>query len=193
MLCRQFPPLDDPGLAGFRPPVDVPAREGTAVVFNALLLHATSNPGPRRRLSCDIRFFPLTGFVPSEPRVIGDRPLRAIHAALERGDGPTLQAGRREALAFLGLGHPTEVPPYSILNWANYLITLLTNGAAAALPHLVRFTNTELGWDAPDAYFPTLHDRPLQQVPLRAVRAHLERLEPTVTLPRLDQLAGVSA
>jgi len=73
-------------------------------VFNALLMHATSNPGPKRRLSCDIRFFPLTGFVPSRPNVISPRPMKAIRDALQAHDGPTLQAPLREALAFLGQG-----------------------------------------------------------------------------------------
>ena len=54
LLNNQWVSLDDPWLAQFGTPVDVTAEEGLAVIFNSLLLHASSNPGPRRRVSCDI-------------------------------------------------------------------------------------------------------------------------------------------
>ncbi len=194
MLCRKFPALDDPKLSAFRPHFDVQARPGTAAIFNAMLMHATSNPGPRRRLSCDIRFFPLTGFVPSKPRVIAKKPLKAIREALERGDGPTLQAPLREALAFLGQGRvDAAVPPLSILNWANYVTALLQDGAEAALPHLVRFVNTRLGWEPPEAYLQPLHNRPVHAQTLTALRAELAAREPgSAELVSLERVAAAA-
>jgi hypothetical protein len=171
MLCRKFPALDDPKLAAFRPHVDVQARPGTAAIFNALLPHATSNPGQRRRLSCDIRFFPLTGFVPSTPRVISSRPMDVIKAGLARDDGPTLKAPLKEALAFLGQGTvDASVPPLGIGNWANYITVLQNDGPEAALPHLVRFVNTKEGWEPPEAYLEALHNRPIHKATVDAVR-----------------------
>lgn len=195
MLCRQFPTLDDPKLAAFRPHFDLQARPGIAAIFNAMLLHATSNPGPRRRLSCDIRFFPLTAFVPSTPRVIAARPIKAIRDALERGDGATLQAPRREALAFLGQGGvDPSVPGLSILNWANYITTLLQDGPDAALPHLTRFVNTREGWEGPEAYLSVLHNRPVHSPTLTALRSELGALEPgAAELRSLERVAAAAA
>jgi hypothetical protein len=194
MLCRKFPALDDPKLSAFRPHLDVQARPGTAAVFNAMLLHATSNPGPRRRLSCDIRFFPLTGFVPSQPRVLGSHPLKALRDALDSDDGPTLQAPRCEALAFLGQGSvDASVPPLSILNWSNYVTTLLSHGPDAALPHFLRFVNQALGWEPPDAYLPALHNRAVHSGTLNALRAELAALEPgAAELASLERVAAAA-
>lgn len=177
MLCRKFPALDDPRLAQFRPHVDVQARPGTAAIFNALLPHATSNPGSRRRLSCDIRFFPLTGFVPSTPRVISARPLDVIRRGLAGSDGPTLKAPLREALAFLGLGTMEEVPPLDIGNWANYVIALQQDGPEAAWPIFERFVNTREGWEPPDAYREALHNRPIHRATVDAVRGAVREAE----------------
>ncbi|MFZ5623663.1 MAG: phytanoyl-CoA dioxygenase family protein [Gemmatimonadota bacterium] len=169
LLCQRFQPLDDPRLEAFARYFDFEARAGTAVIFNALLLHSSSNPGPRRRVSCDIRFFPLTGFLPTQPRLLDGDPVGALHAGLERGDGPTLSAPLREALAFLGQGRiDPEVPPLSILNWANYVTALLTEGPDAARPHLDRFVNAKQGWEPAEAYYPRLHNRPVYPQPLPA-------------------------
>jgi len=133
------------------------------VIFNAMLMHATSNPGTKRRLSTDLRFFPLTGFVPSEVRSLVADPKEALHDGLARDDGVTLQAPLREGLAFYGEWKPdAAVPALSILNWANYIAVLLKDGADAALPHLSRFVNEDLGWDKVDAYLPALHNRPVR-------------------------------
>ncbi|MEP6999582.1 MAG: phytanoyl-CoA dioxygenase family protein, partial [bacterium] len=78
LLCQQWLKLEDPRLSPFRPPIDIQAQAGTAVIFNSLLLHSSSNPGPRRRLSCDLRFFPLCGFLPSTPHILGSQPLRVL-------------------------------------------------------------------------------------------------------------------
>ena len=159
LICHEWLKLDDPRLLAFGPPIDVQAEVGTCVIFNSLLLHSSSNPGPRRRVSCDIRFFPLTGFLPSQVRVLGD-PLATLRAGLARDDGPTLKAPHLEAAAFLGLvTTPTDCPPYSILNWANYLSVLLSGNVDEALPHLARFVNTERGVDTVDIYASKFHNR----------------------------------
>jgi hypothetical protein len=179
MLCHKFPALDDPKLAVFRPHIDIEARPGTVVVFNAMLMHATSNPGTHRRLSCDIRFFPLTGFVPSMPRAIASNPMNAIYAALERDNPDTLREPLLEALAFLGQGKVTpDVSPRSILNWSNYITVLTTKGPKAARPHLERFANVDEGWEGPDAYLGALHNRPIHASTINAARALATSDEP---------------
>ncbi len=62
------------------------------------------------------------------------------------------------------------MPPHSILNWANYVTVLLRDGADAALPHLLRFVNTEQGWEGPDAYLAALHNRPVNAATMAAAR-----------------------
>ena len=64
-----------PRLAQLAPPVEIEARAGTGVIFNALLFHGTGKLGARRRVSCDLRFFPLCGFLPSEVHFLDDQPL----------------------------------------------------------------------------------------------------------------------
>jgi hypothetical protein len=178
MLCRKFPALDDPKLAAFPPHIDVQARPGTAALFNAMLMHATSNPGTRRRLSCDIRFFPLTGFVPSTPRAIAKNPMAAIRSGLERNDPDTLREPLLEALAFLGQGTVTpDVSPRSIFNWSNYVTVLTSKGAEAALPHLVRFVNIDEGWEPSEAYLEPLHNRPIHAATINAARAAMATVD----------------
>ena len=65
LLCNDFLELDDQRLAALEKPIEVHAKIGTGVLFNALMLHGTGNPGSQRRVSCDIRFFPLCAFLPS--------------------------------------------------------------------------------------------------------------------------------
>ena len=186
LLCNQWLKLEDPRLASFRPPIDIQAQAGTAVIFNSLLLHSSSNPGPRRRVSCDIRFFPLCGFLPSTPHIFGTKPLSTLRNQLARTESETLRSPLLEVLAFLGqdvLDH--AVPPHSILNWPNYLSVLLRGDPGAALPHMARFVNEELGVDGPEAYTPKFHDRPVLAAVLAGVRNRLEALEPAA-----PELAG---
>lgn len=192
LLCNQWLKLEDPRLASFRPPIDVQARAGTAVIFNSLLLHSSSNPGPRRRVSCDIRFFPLCGFLPSTPHILGTTPLTALRNQLARTDSETLRSPMREVLAFLGQDVlDRSVPPHSILNWPNYLSVLLEGAAPAALPHMVRFVHETLGVDGPEAYTTKFHDRPVHTTMLAGVRDRLQALEPgAAELAGFDRLAA---
>lgn len=179
LLCDQWLKLDDPRLSPFRPPVDIAAKAGTAIIFNSLLLHSSSNPGPRRRVSCDLRFFPLCGFLPSTPHILGSEPLRVIRNQLAMADTPTLRDPLLEVLAFMGQDVADgAVPPHSILNWPNYLSVLLGGDASGALPHMERFVNEELGVDAPPVYTSKFHDRPVHTSVLAGVRDRLRTLEP---------------
>lgn len=190
LLCHEWMKLEDPRLAAFGvTPVDVVAEAGTCVIFNSLLLHSSSNPGPRRRVSCDLRFFPLTGFLPSQVRLLGRDPLATLRAGLARPDGPTLKAPHLEAAAFLGLvTEPAPCPPYSILNWANYLAVLLNGSPDAALPHLERFVNLEQGIDpGVDIYVKKFHNREVHRTTLANLLAALQARVPEA--PEVQTLA----
>ena len=164
LICQEWLKLDDPRLASFGEPVDVPARAGSCVIFNSLLLHSSSKPGLRRRVSCDIRFFPLTGFLPSRVHLIGRDPLATLREGLARNDGPTLKAPHLEAAAFLGLmTTPEPCAPHSILNWANYLAVLLSGRPDEALPHLGRFVNLERGVDTIEVFASKFHNREIHR------------------------------
>ncbi len=190
LLCHEWMKLEDPRLAAFGiTPVDVVAEAGTCVVFNSLLLHSSSNPGPRRRVSCDLRFFPLTGFLPSQVRLLGTDPLATLRAGLAREDGPTLKAPHLEAAAFLGLvTEPTPCPPYSILNWANYLAVLLNGSPEDALPHMERFVNLAQGIDSGvDIYAKKFHNREVHRTTLANLLAALQARTPEA--PEVQTLA----
>ncbi len=190
LLCHEWMKLEDPRLAAFGiTPVDVVAEAGTCVVFNSLLLHSSSNPGPRRRVSCDLRFFPLTGFLPSQVRLLGTDPLATLRAGLAREDGPTLKAPHLEAAAFLGLvTAPTPCPPYSILNWANYLAVLLNGSPEDALPHMERFVNLAQGIDSGvDIYAKKFHNREVHRTTLANLLAALQARTPEA--PEVQTLA----
>lgn len=186
LLCNRWPALDEPGLAPFGAYIDVPAKPGQAIVFNAMLLHGTSNAGPLRRVSCDIRFFPLTGFLPSKTHWLGANPAATLQQNLDRAIGPTLQAPLLEDLAFLGeavdLSH---VPPHSIFNWVSYISHVLRGEMDAALPYLVRFVNEEIGFDPPEKFVARFHGKPVYPATLQAARERFAQssLAATVAAP----------
>jgi hypothetical protein len=179
LLCQEWMKLDDPRLAAFGDPLDLTAEYGTAVVFNALLLHSSSKPGFRRRVSCDIRFFPLCGFLPSAVHVLGEDPLGAFRRGLASGDGPTLRAPYLEGAGFMGLAtEPVAAAPYSILNWANFVIHTERGEADAALADLTRFTNAEQGIDGVDAYATKFHGRSSHRATLEGLLERLRAMDP---------------
>jgi hypothetical protein len=144
-------------------------------LFNAMLLHGTSKPGRLRRLSCDIRFFPLCGFLPSETHLLS-RAGESLRAGLEHARGPVLQAPLLEDLVFLGepvsLG---EVPRHSVLNWINYLAAVMRGESDEALVHFARFVNAKMNTDPLDAYVSKFHAKPMYETTLRAARDRLGR------------------
>jgi hypothetical protein len=179
LLCQEWMKLEDPRLASFGEPIDVQAELGTAVVFNALLLHSSSNPGYRRRVSCDIRFFPLCAFLPSTVHVLGSDPLAEFRRGLVRADGPTLRAPFLEAAAFMGVPRDLEpCEPHSILNWSNFVRNTVNGDLDAALADLTRFVNVERGIDGPEAYSVKFHDRPIHVATLAGLRDRLRALDP---------------
>jgi hypothetical protein len=189
-LSSEWLALDDPRLASLDKPVDVQAARGTAVVFNAMLLHGTSNPGSRRRVSCDIRFFPLCGFLPSEVHVLGHDPLRTLDERLNEETGATLRAPLLEDRVFLGGEIPTEnVPSRSVLNWANYIDGLARGRSDEALRHLKRLANEDFDATGPATYAGKFHKRPVSKPTLRAVRDRLSTITPGAPeLAELDEL-----
>jgi hypothetical protein len=166
--------LDDARLASVGEPVDIEARVGTGVLFNALMLHGTSNPGLLRRVSCDLRFFPLCGFLPSEVHLLGPDPWGTLGERIARANGPVLRAPLLEGLVYLGeevaLSDP---PPLSPLNWVKYVAHLMRSEMEAALPYLNRFVNAELMNDPPSVLSAKFHGRPIHQDRLQAVQARL--------------------
>jgi len=197
LICEGWLALDDPKLAWLGEPVDVEAEAGTAVIFNSLLLHGSSRPGMRRRVSCDIRFFPLCGFLPSEVHALEADPL----AAIRRGaadDLETLRAPHLEGLAFLGEGRiEPDVRPHSILNWANYLVDLLGGRPEPALEHFAQFVNGPNGWDPVEKYTSKYHGRTVHASTLRDAARRLGNVEAperlAILLDRLErQTAGTA-
>jgi phytanoyl-CoA dioxygenase PhyH len=179
LLCQEWMKLDDPRLTTFGEAIDVKAELGTAVVFNALLLHSSSNPGPRRRVSCDIRFFPLSGFLPSQVHLLGDDPLADFQSRLAQVEAPTLYEPILEAAHFLRIARdPEPCEPYSILNWGNFVRNTVSGDHAAALADLTRFVNVERGIDGVEAYAVKFHEKPIHASTMASL---------------LDQLAAIDS
>jgi hypothetical protein len=122
-------------------------------------------------------------------RLLGPDPLATLRAGLARDDGPTLKAPHREAAAFLGLvTEPVACPPYSILNWANYVTALLNDTPEAALPHLTRFVNLERGIDpGVEIYAKKFHDRERHRATLANLLGALRARTPAA--PEVASLA----
>jgi len=176
LLCNKWLDLQDSRLDGLGTPIDIHAKEGTAVLFNSMMLHGTSNPGPQRRVSCDIRFFPLCGFLPSEPFLLDQHPLQMIADGLQRASGPALLSPLLEDLAFLGRDTTgVQLPvfdasPCSVLNWVNYISMVQSSNPESALPFLRAFVNETIGVDEPDVYISKFFLYPVQQDTLRNIR-----------------------
>jgi hypothetical protein len=174
LYCHRLWKLDDPRLETFGAPVDFPARLGTAVLFNALMLHGTSNPGQGRRVSCDLRFFPLCGFLPSTVHVLRPRPVEALQRAFAAAGGPVLQTPLLEALVFLGETVPDTMPaPHSSLNWVQFLARLVRGDRAGALPFLHRFVNRDLLDEEASVFVDKWQDCGLETANLDALRSRL--------------------
>lgn len=172
MLCNRWVGLDAPELEALGEPVDIRAQRGTAVLFNAMSLHGTSRPGPHRRVSCDIRFFPLCGFLPSQPWMLGAGPVEELERDLP-DDGPVLRSPRLEAKSLLGLeaelpegGKPEDYA------WARY-VAALCNGAGDAAGELTRFANPELTGETGEVYLRKFHGRPLERQMLQELEDRL--------------------
>jgi hypothetical protein len=172
LLCNSWIELNDPRLESFGAPVDIAAEPGTAVIFNSLLLHGTSKPGAGRRVSCDIRFFPLCRFLPTRPRLVGNVNVSDLHRFLTTAPGPVTQAPLLEDLAWLGapIAIP-EPPPCSVLNWAKYVECIRAGKPGTAEQYLQRFVNLETGVDPPEVFISKFHGSKLHPEQIRVYRA----------------------
>lgn len=196
LLCNTWLNLQDQRLPLLGNPVDVQARKGIAVLFNGLTLHGTSNPGPERRISCDIRFFPLCAFLPSEVHLLSSKLHQLLGEGLRQAGGPTIKAPLLEDLVFLGEESRArrttpalnEPPRYSVYNWVNYISCVLRGEMEAALPQLNRFVNTEIGVDEPEVYINKFHGKQLSVTTLHSLRNRLARFIPKGELRDLDLL-----
>jgi hypothetical protein len=173
LLCNRWLATDDSRLMLVGDPIEVSACPGTALLFNALLLHGTSNPGRLRRVSCDIRFFPLCGFLPSETHFL-PYARETLRTGLESTYSSVLLAPLLEDQIFLG-EHVClrQVPQHSVLNWVNYLANVMRGEMDEALSHLARFVNTEVNTDRLDAYVSKFHGKPVYTAELDAVHDRL--------------------
>jgi hypothetical protein len=147
-------------------------------------------------VSCDIRFFPLCAFLPSDVHVLGSDPLAELKRGLVRADGPTLREPFLEAAAFIGIQRELEkCEPYSILNWGNFVRNTVNGDSDAALADLARFVNVERGIDGVDAYSVKFHDRQIHAAPLAGLRDRLRAIDPRAPeIAALDQrIGGLSA
>ena len=66
-----------------------------------------------------------------------------------------------------------DVPSLSVLNWVNYVSHLIRGDFEAALPHLKRFVNIELGVDEPSLYVDKFHGHAIHLEILRSLRQRL--------------------
>ncbi|MBI2834359.1 MAG: phytanoyl-CoA dioxygenase family protein [Acidobacteria bacterium] len=196
LICNRWLSLDDERLEAVGNPVEIEAKEGAAVVFNAMLLHGTGVEGPQRRVSCDIRFFPFCGFLPSEVHVLGRDPLGTLARDAERPLGPTLSAPRWEDRVFLGNDvSRDEVPRHSVLNWVNYIARAVRGDWDRALPHLSKFVNERIGLDSVSLYAAKFHGRAIHGSTLQQVRERLARcgIEASRLAPLDELIAQVGA
>lgn len=165
LLCNDWIPLEDARLEMLGEPVDFAPQRGKALVFNAMLLHSSVHPGPSRRVSCDVRFFPLCGFLPTVPWILGDDPERDLQALPQ--DNEILQMPRFETQVFLGRDpHLENLPEHSILNWATYIEAVHRGDLEGALAHLERLTNPALTGETWDVYRDKYHGRPISRTTL---------------------------
>ena len=127
--------------------------------------------GELRRVSCDIRFFPGCAFLPTEVHSLTENPRAFIEERLDQNPGPTRRAPLMEDLVLSGAHSATvDAPPFSILNWSNYLRELYNGNPDRAASHLERFTNAETGVDGPEAYLAKFHGSPMHRETLRRIQ-----------------------
>lgn len=170
IMCNEWIQLDDERLEMLGKPVDFPAERGRALVFHGLLLHSTANPGEARRVSCDVRFFPLCGFLPSTPWLLDTDPATELEPPA--GDDEILRASRLEAQVYLGRPPAIDgLPEHSVLNWVRYVERIVAGDRDGALEHLERFTNPALTGETSEVYRKKYHHQPLCEEMIERTRA----------------------
>lgn len=171
LMVHRMWKLDDPRTARLAPPIDLPAKHGRGVLFNALLLHGTGKTGKRRRVSCDIRFFPLCGFLGTEAHLLAPDPIESLSKAMARTQDRVLRTPLLEDLVFLGEHNgPVSAPPLSVENWVNYLIARMQADGDAARRSLERMVNVDLSGEDPTQFGMKWQAHPIAAAALDEVR-----------------------
>ena len=196
IVCNKFLEPDDHKLQYFQREVDITARRGSAILFNGMTLHGTGDAGPGRRASCDIRFFPLTGFLPSEPHLLDPNPFAFLIQKFRDEKDSTLLAPLYQDLVFLGKTNlPEKVmrdmkdEPYSHLHWIPYLTATIQGNHEEASHFLQKLVNREIGIDDPFYVVKKYRDHTIHAQTLRIVREKIAlALDGTPELRELDEL-----
>jgi ectoine hydroxylase-related dioxygenase (phytanoyl-CoA dioxygenase family) len=184
LLCNTWMQLDHAKLSAVGEPIDIQAKKGTAVLFNAMTLHGTSNPGPQRRVSCDIRFFPLCGFLPSEVYLLHERPILKISEDLKQNLPETVRTPLLEDLVYLSSHINSRSFPlfdahhFSVLNWVNYLSLKTAGKMVEAADALRRMVNVEHGIDPAEVYVEKFHPHEIRSDTIRKVAGQIEATSP---------------
>ena len=181
VLCDEFLEPSNERLSALQEGVDIQAHYGQAVLFNGMMLHGTGIRGEGRRASCDIRFFPLCGFLPSEPHLIHREPLHFLQQRLSNETLSTVQAPLLQDLVFLGktkeaayqVSRFTDVERFSHLHWIQYLVRLLDGEQQQGFPFLRALVNNKCGLNDEDILVRKFKDHPIYPDTLRIVRNKL--------------------
>lgn len=195
VLCDQFLEVSNQKLKMLEDGIDIPAHRGKAVLFNGMMLHGTGEQGPQRRASCDIRFFPLCGFLPSEPHVIHPDPLSFLKDRVKVERSATLLAPLFQDLVFLGQTFFTEQQlairdgeAHSPILWIRYLIYLLKKEQQTGIPYLRALVNTGM-LENDDVLVRKFKDHAIYSETLRTIRNKIAESNAfAADLRHLDQL-----
>jgi len=172
MIVDRWLRLDDQRLGELGIPIDVPARAGQAVVFSSMLVHGTSQPGPSRRVSCDIRFFPLCGYLPTRPHLLARDPLKVLRQSRETD--PVLLAPRQEALTWLGQWQSDQpVELLSPLEWPRFLQASLRGEVDQARQHFDALVHPHLASGSSDTFAQRFFGKAPEQEALQSTWAQL--------------------
>jgi hypothetical protein len=174
MLTNRWLRPDEGGVEQLGPSVEVKAEEGQVLLFNFLVMHGTTRPGPATRISCDARFFPLCGILDSEATVLRPDPVAWIRARLREPLTEPLAGPLYEALAYLGetIEWPS-VRQHSVLHWARVIEGLVRGDAAQVRDGVAQFVNTQDGFDPAGDYVERFAGLALQPRAYRSVLGHL--------------------
>lgn len=179
LICDSWLANDDERVVQLGPPVDIQARRGQAILFHAMLVHGSCNAGPRRRVSCDIRFFPLCGFLPTQPVFLHEHPCQALATQLETNPPDTIRASLQESQVFLGQKPElTAAEPLSVMNWVQVVEALARNDKASAFEHLRQFVNHEIGTGTVEDYSDRMLNCPINGAMLKQLSERLAQAEP---------------
>ncbi|MBM4133168.1 MAG: phytanoyl-CoA dioxygenase family protein [Nitrospira sp.] len=174
ILANGWLPPDAQGMDRLGEWVDITAQEGQLLLFNFLVLHGGVHPGPKLRVSCDVRFFPFMGNLGSTPMILRQQPLEWIRKRLLSIRAETLGAPLCEASAFLG--EPVNWPnpsAHSVVHWARYIEGAVAGDPGRMREAITRFANPEEGFDQLSTYLERFARLPFEQEPYRAVLPHL--------------------